>query len=159
MKLKVDKKAIEFLKESNAIESVYDDDSLQQAMKAWSWLIKQPKLTQAVVLKTHKILMKNYSLAPTEKGQYRVCAVYVGGREGANWVTIPLNMENWFNKANHDKHWEDIKESHVAYEHIHPFIDGNGRTGRMFMNWQRVKAGLPVLVIKESKKWDYYAWF
>ena len=51
------------------------------------------------------------------------------------------------------------KASHIAYERIHPFIDGNGRTGRMFMNWQRLKAGLPILVIKEKEKQEYYKWF
>ncbi len=157
--LKQNAKTILFLKESNAIEGVYDDDSLQQAIKAWSWLIKQPKLVTSVVLKTHAILMKNHNIIPKEKGNYRIGPIYIAGREGSNWVVIPSNMQYWFNKANHDKYWEDIKESHVAYEHIHPFIDGNGRTGRMFMNWQRIKAGLPILIIKESKKWDYYLWF
>jgi Fic family protein len=54
---------------------------------------------------------------------------------------------------------ENWKDHHIRYEHIHPFVDGNGRTGRMFMNWERLKAGLPLLVIKESKKYDYYDWF
>ena len=42
---------------------------------------------------------------------------------------------------------------------VHPFIDGNGRTGRIFMNWWRVKNGLPILVIKETARQEYYKWF
>ncbi len=52
------------------------------------------------------------------------------------------------------------KMLHVEYERIHPFVDGNGRTGRMFMNWWRMKNGLPVLVIHEGEEqMDYYQWF
>jgi len=51
------------------------------------------------------------------------------------------------------------KKLHVHYEAIHPFIDGNGRTGRMFMNYWRVKVGLPILVIKELERHEYYEWF
>ncbi len=54
----------------------------------------------------------------------------------------------------------DWKELHVMYERIHPFLDGNGRTGRIFMNWTRVKrCKLPVLVIKEEERQEYYKWF
>ena len=54
-----------------------------------------------------------------------------------------------------------IKDDHIAFEAIHPFIVGNGRIGRIIMNWQRDKVDkiLPILVIKESEKWDYYSWF
>jgi Fic family protein len=52
------------------------------------------------------------------------------------------------------------KVLHVQYEKIHPFVDGNGRTGRIFMNWWRINNGLPILVIHEGKEqWEYYKWF
>ncbi len=54
---------------------------------------------------------------------------------------------------------EDIKIAHVEFERIHPFEDGNGRVGRIVMNWQRLKAGLHVLVIREVDKLEYYKWF
>ena len=71
----------EFLSESNKIEGVYDRDSLQQAQYAWDYLIEQDTLTIDVVLKTHKILMLNQPLQPNEKGYFRTCPVYIGGRE------------------------------------------------------------------------------
>jgi Fic family protein len=49
--------------------------------------------------------------------------------------------------------------NHVKFEKIHPFEDGNGRIGRILLNWQRVKAGLPILTIYEKDKHAYYKWF
>lgn len=47
-----------FLKESNAIEGVYDSDSLVQARFAWDYLVKQKKLTTSVNLKVHKVVLQ-----------------------------------------------------------------------------------------------------
>ena len=63
MKNKYTKKQIkEFLSESNAIEAVFDEDSLQQALYAWEYLCKQKKITSAVICETHKNLMKKQTL-------------------------------------------------------------------------------------------------
>ena len=149
----------EFLVESNAIEDVFDDDSLKQAEHAWDYLWEQPELTTGVILKAHKILMLHQDLMPNEKGYFRTCQVWIGGREAKSWESVPVNMHTWCDKANEDEYWRDIKESHIAYENIHPFVDGNGRTGRLFMNWSRLKAGLPIQVIKASERHAYYQWF
>jgi Fic family protein len=152
---------VEFLKESNAIEGVYDDKSLQQAIYAWEYLKKEKKLTQGVVLRTHKILMLHQPLMPNEKGYYRTCPVYIGGREGVRWEHLNLAMDEWLVPMNQKPQFvvDNWKKLHVDYEKIHPFVDGNGRTGRMFMNWYRLKGKMPVLVIKESEKYAYYDWF
>lgn len=54
---------------------------------------------------------------------------------------------------------EEMVQDHIAFENIHPFIDGNGRMGRILLNWQRVKADLPILIIRESERQEYYSWF
>ncbi len=161
---------VEFLKQSNAIEGVEDYLSLQQAAFAWEWLKEQKKLTLTTLLKTHKILMLHQPLYPNEKGYFREVPVWVGGREGANWVTIRTLLRNWLMNVDdlikNGKREPDIfketmtKRHHVVYEQIHPFVDGNGRTGRMFMNWERLNLGLPLLIIHtgdEQRK--YYGWF
>lgn len=158
--------AIEMLRESNNIEDEWGDLSLQQAIFAWDYCTQQKQLIPSVVLKTHKILMLHH-LVGNQKGYFREQQVWVGQREGAPWYAVPTLIENWCKKANFVlgitnpvKGIEDIiKDDHIAYEHIHPFIDGNGRTGRIFLNWQRVKAGLPILTITEKEKSSYYEWF
>ena len=111
-----------FLKESNAIEGVYDRRSLDDAVKAWEYLIKQPELTTTVVLTTHKLLMRNQPIANLEKGHYRKCSVYVGNREGLPCPLIPAKMEDWIEDMNRMPEENDSwKTLHVRYEWIHGF--------------------------------------
>lgn len=146
-----------FLVESNGIEGVYDDDSLIQAISAWEYLMQQSEMTLEVICKLHKILMVNQNLHPHEKGFLRTIPVYIGNHEALDHELIReriklLAMNMWL-------HPENSKVHHIEYEKIHPFVDGNGRTGRMLMNWERLRAGESVLIIWESEKHDYYKWF
>lgn len=155
---------IEFLRESNAIEGIWDDHSLQDAIKAWDYLVMQKELTESVILGTHHFLMANQGgLCLNEIGNFRRCEVTIGGHHAPNYFLVPGMIKSWLALAGKIKtsKWPDewIKQLYIQYETIHPFVDGNGRTGRMFLNYQRVKAGLPILVIYESRKYEYYEWF
>lgn len=157
---------LEFLRESNNIEHVRDDDALEQAILAWHYIKNEDRLTTSSVLKTHKILML-HKLVGNRKGYLRQETVWIAGREGKPWFALPELVENWCEDMNDlttgarnaTKDEERVKELHVRYEEIHPFVDGNGRTGRIFMNWLRIKLGMLILVIKESEKQEYYKWF
>lgn len=153
------KNVVEFLCESNAIEGVYDEDSLDQALYAWKYLSGEKKLDYGVLLKTHKVLMLHQKLYPNEKGYFRQIQVYIGGNEALHFSQIRVALYGWLKLVNDELCLRDWQSLHVMYEGIHPFVDGNGRTGRMFMNWQRQRFGLPILVIKEVEKQDYYKWF
>ena len=154
------KKEVEkFLKESNAIEGIFDDDSLKQANFAWEYLMSCFALSPGVILKTHKILMLHQNLLPIEKGYFRKITVYIGGRSTINALHVPERIEQWC--VDGMKENIDPKKLHIEYEKIHPFVDGNGRTGRMFMNWQRIKRlKQPLLIIHTGKEqFEYYKWF
>ena len=148
-----------FLKESNAIEGVYDFQSFKDAIRAWKYLWDQPTLTPPVICKIHAILMENQKLLTRLKGNFRDCPVYIGNREAPPAILLQRLMEDWCVRANKIQTWREIKEDHIFFEYIHPFADGNGRIGRMLLNWQRLMIGLEILVIKENEKPEYYSWF
>lgn len=155
---------VKFLEESNAIEGVFDKDSLTQACYAWDYVIHQRRLTVNVILNTHKILMVHQRILPHEKGFFRDEQVMIGNRLGYQVHRIKPSIIQWCETVEETikkpgKDGCNIKRDHIEYEMIHPFIDGNGRTGRMFMNWERIKAGLPLLTIYNSQKTRYYQWF
>lgn len=152
---------LEFLQQSNYIERVADSQSFDDAVTAWKYLKKQKEMTIQVVLKTHALLMVNQNIPYKDIGNFRnveVVTIYKGVKTPTlSWLVVKERMDIWVkNSWLFPKNW---KKHHIEYEKIHPFIDGNGRTGRMFMNWERLKAGLPILVIKEEDRFNYYKWF
>lgn len=153
---------IEFLRESNAIEGVYGEASLKQAKVAWKYLMEQKQLSPSVILKTHKLLMLHQPLRPDEKGYFRHVPVWVGNHEVSPHTQIRRMIEDWCFKSLQTTPPIDTKALHVEYERIHPFVDGNGRTGRMFMNWQRLKITQEPLLIIHAGTFaheEYYSWF
>jgi len=149
----------QFLEQSNNIENVFDKDSLKQAVKAWEYVIGKKKLTSKIILNAHGILMFNH-LPVGERGCFRRVGVRIGASYGLHYVLIPKITKQWCIMASKPEKTEDqIKWDHVHFEKIHPFIDGNGRIGRILLNWQRIINKLPILIIKNSEKQFYYRWF
>lgn len=151
--------SVEFLAQSNYIEGVKDSKSLDQAVLAWEYVSKVKKLTPSVILKTHKILMLNQPMYGFQRGYFRREGVTIAGRDGMNWKLIPEAIAQWCEIVNNKRNDLEIREDHVKYEIIHPFIDGNGRTGRIFLNWQRLRNKLNILIIREEERFEYYKWF
>lgn len=150
-----------FLCESNAIEGVYDDVSYDQALIAWNYLSQQDVLTPSVIRRTHGILMLRQNLPGYEKGYFRECEVMVGGQRGYPYRDVPVAIDRWCSKvATSAPEDLDPIQLHVEYEAIHPFADGNGRTGRLFLNWMNVcLLHRPFVIFRESEKHNYYKLF
>jgi Fic family protein len=148
---------IEFLRQSNYIESEYSDQALIDAMYAWLYMRNCGRFTVYNVLQTHYTLMKNLDFRIA--GRIRNQEVYVGGclRPFISEQLIRDDLEYLFGKMNRFE--VSPKEAHITFERIHPFEDGNGRTGRIVYNLHRLLLEQPIHIIKESEKEDYYKWF
>ena len=145
-----------WIRESNLIEGVDDPAEDAQCLVAWTTFLKKP-LDLHTIKWLHRKVMKH--LRPDIAGKWRCCNVRVGFHIAPDFRQVPRLMLEWGLQHGGAATEDAIKAAHVAFETVHPFEDGNGRTGRMIMNWQRVKAGLEPLCIKASERQDYYRWF
>ena len=75
---------------------------------------------------------------------------------------IPMKMLYFIDNYNHyplqseDDIFYKIAKFHIEFEHIHPFEDGNGRTGRLLINYEMLKNDLVPIVIPIEKKQEYF---
>jgi len=169
-KQKLTKEELLFLGESNKIERESDaigSEAMDDAIKAWKFAKKSKnKFCIETLLKIHKILLGR--IAPHYAGVIRTSAVMIGNEirsqskeEIIKELTELFRDYNNINFISSDKESmeEYIKQWHIKYEHVHPFGDSNGRSGRILMNLQRLDKGLPILVIYDKEKHEYYKWF
>lgn len=159
---------IEFLEQSNAIEGEYSEGSLRCAMDAWSYAKDLKEMSPVAILNIHGELMKE--LRPDIAGQLRDCVVYIGGKRLPN-LGVPYLRSKLFDHCEAMNGTIEMKDTpsiveavpryfHVDFEHLHPFEDGNGRVGRIIMNWHRLQLGLDLLIIHEGEEQrEYYSWF
>ena len=119
-------------------------------------------LTERIIKEIHALILVN---DPQAKGRYRY--EHVGIRGARNPLTLPHLIPEEMEKLMADyatmkqkKHViEAIAEFHLRFEGIHPFIDGNGRTGRLIINFELMKAGLLPIDIKFTDRDRYYRAF
>lgn len=156
-------KEIQFLEESNHIEDEWSDEAMEDSIDAWDFAVRHRHMITIQMIKTlHLQLMKR--LNPKIAGKIRTVPVYVGTRTNYRECMKPEDIKDELNLLCNPGLYPMLSESlikrwHIQFEKIHPFADGNGRTGRILMNLQRIKIGLPILIIYEKEKSEYYKWF
>ncbi|MCC6237658.1 MAG: Fic family protein [Dehalococcoidia bacterium] len=85
---------------------------------------------------------------------------FPGGMTPPPWTDVPARVSDWVAEANDiDAESalfpERIAVVHAAFERIHPFIDGNGRVGRLVLNLMLVRLGYPPAIIYKSDRARY----
>jgi len=119
-------------------------------------------LTERVIKELHSLVLMNDAM---NKGTYRNIEVAIVGAVHSltPHYLIHEQMEallNEYESMKQQKHIiEAIAEFHLRFEGIHPFIDGNGRTGRLIMNLELMKEGFLPVNIKFTDRKEYYDCF
>ncbi len=127
------------------------------------------QLVQDKVPLSERIIKEIHSLVlidkPEDRGIYRRIPVRIMGakHEPTEPYLVPVQMEQLM-----VRHGEMVKTMHpverialfhLLFEGIHPFIDGNGRTGRLLFNLELISAGFPAINVKFSDRRKYYDCF
>ncbi len=122
---------------------------------------KEP-LTERIIKDIHALVLMNDA---ANRGVYRRLPVRIMGATHTppQPYMVPVEMERLmvqYKEMKQEKHiLEAIGIFHLQFEGIHPFIDGNGRTGRLLLNLELIKAGMLPINIKFTDRRKYYVCF
>ena len=117
-------------------------------------------LSEALILSFHKYVM--LGALPEFCGVFRDHNVRIIGTtcKTAEYWEIPQKINelvNWFNNPSNLLHpIEKASLFHAKYETIHPFSDGNGRTGRLLLNYMLVREGKWPVNIRNAEDQERY---
>jgi hypothetical protein len=90
-------------------------------------------------------------------------AAFPGGMRPPAWPQVAALMSDWVSDAQALQHAEEaaitqaLAELHARFERIHPFLDGNGRAGRLVLNLLLVRLGFPPAIIYKGDRSRYLA--
>lgn len=134
-------------------------------------------LTRSQISKLHKTLMEGL-LQESEKGHLRKMEVVIARRrfdiETGKHIDTEIIRKcpspsslSYLMKCYQDSTEqlaenptvteEDLLENHAYFEWIHPFVDGNGRAGRLLLNWLSIQHRNEFYVIEAGKRREYYS--
>ena len=133
----------------------------KEAFEFVSELVKQNEpLSERIIKQIHFLVLVGNK---DDRGVYRKVPVRIMGakHEPVQPYMIEPKMEELLKKLMEGKEHiiTKLARFHIEFEGIHPFIDGNGRTGRLLVNLELMKAGYPPIDIKFTDRMEYYKAF
>ncbi len=130
----------------------------KEAFDFVSELVKDNEpISERVIKQIHYLVLSDKK---DDRGVYRRVPVRIMGahHEPVQPYLIQPKMEqlllDFFESKEHII--TKLSRFHIEFEGIHPFIDGNGRTGRLLVNLELMKAGYPPIDIKFTDRVSYY---
>lgn len=121
---------------------------------------KKEKLSEKIIKEIHYLVLADKK---EDRGVYRKVPVKILGA-----INTPVQpyliepkmqelLENYYSSK--EELVTKMARLHIEFESIHPFIDGNGRTGRLIINLELMKLGYPPIDIKFIDRLKYYEAF
>jgi len=120
---------------------------------------RQRELSEGQVKSIHQLVLKNIDTG--NAGRYRWENVVIAGAEHVppDFLKAPEAMEDllrWYHAAGDEHPIERAARLHVDFIGIHPFVDGNGRTSRLLMNFELMRSGFLPVIIPVEQRLSYY---
>lgn len=118
---------------------------------------EQAVLSESIIKQIHYLVLADKK---QDRGVYRRVPVRIMGAQHAPVQPYLIQpkmeqlLEEYKNSTEHII--SRLARFHIEFEGIHPFIDGNGRTGRLLVNLELMKAGYPPIDIKFTDRIAYY---
>ena len=130
----------------------------KEAFDFVSELVKEKcEINERVIKQIHYLVLADKK---DDRGVYRRLPVRIMGAAHEPvqpYLIVPKMEELLRNYLASEEHIvTKLARFHIEFEGIHPFIDGNGRTGRLLVNLELMKAGYPPIDIKFTDRIAYY---
>lgn len=114
-------------------------------------------VSEFIIRQIHALVLAD---KPQDKGVFRRIPVRIAGAYHIPAEPYLIEQELSALLSDYRNDTRNIAEKlawfHIRFEAIHPFIDGNGRTGRLLVNLELMKAGYPPIDIKFADRKRYY---
>jgi len=145
-----------------SVREVFEAKNLARVMEYIKSKAIDTELSIELILLLHKMLMGN--ITNTIAGRFRAKGEYV--RVGTHIAPAPEHVERTIEtilldfSSDHINYFADkIAKFHLDFETVHPFCDGNGRIGRVIINYQLARLSFPNIIIRDKEKLLYYRAF
>lgn len=143
-----------------SFREVKEIENHRKAVEFVAELVKEKRdLTETEIREIHALILAE--IRPNDAGRYRQFNVLL--RNGTSNPPDHIYVANcmaslieWYHQASGIHPIKRIAIFHARFEIIHPFIDGNGRTGRLLMNLELMKLGYPPGIIRTEYALDYH---
>lgn len=145
-----------------SVREFYEIDNHRQAFEFMMEMLQQDEpLSVALIQEMHSKLTDRLQY---DRGQFKKNDNRIVGAEFKTalpaetpglMIQLVDNLNYRLEVANDDEKIEAIVDYHIQFERIHPFSDGNGRTGRMIMNYSLLKEKLPPFIVHKSDRGVY----
>mgnify|MGYP000849580059 CR=1 FL=1 len=145
-----------------SVREVFEAKNLARVFEYIKKKVSVKTIDKELILLLHKTLIANIDEGIA--GRFRKYGEYV--RVGTYIAPAPEHLEimidtvlSEYSSRQTEYFLDKISRFHLEFEHIHPFCDGNGRIGRVLINYQLMQLGFPPVIVRDKEKAAYYKSF